>query len=335
MPQDLPGLPRAGRIAKRARACGTRTRTRYTTPMRGLLICLAAAMSFAQPAMREASVPREGFSLHYKILGAGRPLVLLSGGPGFDVDYMLPVAEALAPLYQCILLEQRGTGKSRPPDLTPASMNLAAVVEDVEALRANLRTDRLLILGHSWGGMLAMAYAAAHPDRVDALVLVASGGLDLSFAPVFEDNIAMHLWPEDRMAIEKATAAARSAKDPDRAAEEIILARSIGYFFDRGAAARFLAAYQRGSFHPGAANALMPDIMAHYNVRTALRGFNRPALIIQGHQDPIGESTAYEIHSALKNSRLVLLDKCGHFTWTEQPEPFYKAVREFLAGVAR
>jgi proline iminopeptidase len=56
----------------------------------------------------DGAVARESFTLHYKTIGTGRPLLLLSGGPGFDVDYMMPLAQELSASYQCILLEQRG-----------------------------------------------------------------------------------------------------------------------------------------------------------------------------------------------------------------------------------
>ena len=140
-------------------------------------------------AAGEGSVQREGFTLHYRTVGSGAPLLLLSGGPGFEVNYMSGIARELGSSYKCILLEQRGTGRSRPPNPTPAQMTLKLSVEDVEAVRASLNIDRLIILGHSWGGMLAMAYAVAHPDRVESLILVDSGGMDLSFAAKFRDNL--------------------------------------------------------------------------------------------------------------------------------------------------
>ncbi len=134
---------------------------------------VAVRAQAAQPQLTsEGAIQRDGFVLHYRTVGSGTPVLLLSGGPGFEVDYMSGIAQELGSAYKCILLEQRGTGRSRPPSPTGAQMTLQLFVEDIEAVRVSLNVDRLIVLGHSWGGMLAMAYAAAHPDRVRSLILV-------------------------------------------------------------------------------------------------------------------------------------------------------------------
>lgn len=109
---------------------------------------------------------------------------------------MVPVARAF-PNNRKIFLEQRGTGRSRPETLQPADMTLQTVVADLEALRQHLKLERLFLVGHSWGGMLAMAYGAAHPDHVDRLILIDSGGPTLEFTTRFDDNLRARLRPED------------------------------------------------------------------------------------------------------------------------------------------
>jgi len=280
-----------------------------------LAFLLAASAAWAE------SLPRDGFDLHYRTLGKGPAVVLLSGGPGFDVDYMLPVAEKLADAFTCVLLEQRGTGRSRPPKVDAATMTLRQVVEDLEALRAHLKLDTLTLVGHSWGGMLAMAYAAAYPARIGRLVLVGPGGMDMQFQSYFGPNIDMRLWPSDR----EARAAAKAPIQNIRA----ILP---GYFFDRERALTFAKATPDDSLHADVNGAMWADLAKTYNVREAMAKLDRPTLIVQGRQDPIGESTAYETHLAIKGSSLQLLNRCGHFPWIEQPEEFFKAARDFLSG---
>src|SRR5262249_3536726 len=103
------------------------------------------------------------------------------------------------------------------------------------------------------------------------------------------------------------------------------------YFYDREKALAFAKATPEDSLHAEVGGALWPDLAVHYNVREALKQVDRPALIVQGRQDPIGESTAYEIHLTLRGSSLKFIDQCGHFPWIEQPDKFYPLVREFLA----
>ena len=172
-------------------------------------VLLAALPSQAQ----DGNFTSRGLQLHYRSIGTGTPVVILSGGPGFEVDYMRPVAELL-PAYRRILLEQRGTGRSRPPKLNGPDMTLEVAVADLEALREHLEQSRLVLVGHSWGGILAMAYAAAHPDRIDRLVLIGSGGPTLEFVARFQDNIRARMRPEDIEA-ERYWAAAGKQGVPD------------------------------------------------------------------------------------------------------------------------
>jgi proline iminopeptidase len=295
-----------------------------------LFITMLLAISLQAQAVHEGAVLRGDFTLHYKTVGQGAPLLLLSGGPGFDVDYMMPVAQELSRWYQCILLEQRGTGRSQPKTLTPETLNLKLMVDDIEAVRTQLKSDRFTLLGHSWGGMLAMAYTARYPDHVKSLILVSSGGMDSSFGNVFLDNITVRASANDRQRIQAAQAALARASDVQAAYLDFFRLVVPLYFFDRQGGEEFIAAGTKESFHPQMAQLLERDYRNHYHVRNQLGSFLGPALIIQGHQDPIPEGTALQTNAVLKNSELVFLDQCGHFPWLEQPKAFYAKIQGFL-----
>jgi proline iminopeptidase len=279
---------------------------------------------------QDGSFVSRGIQLHYRSAGAGVPAVLLSGGPGFEVDYMTPVGDFLPAGYRRILLEQRGTGRSRPATLAPESMRLQTVVEDLEALRQHLKQDRLFLVGHSWGGMLAMAYAVAHPDRVDRLILIGSGGPTLEFAQWFEDNIRMRLRPEDIEARNYWQTAAKRGIDRDKVAVEDIRAITPGYFFDRAKGLEFAAQLKDGALHEDVNSLLFADLAKHYDLRPGLSKLDRPVLIVHGHQDPIGDKTAEDIHRLIRGSTLTYINKAGHFPWLEQPEEFRRSIATFL-----
>ena len=294
---------------------------------------LSSAWSQAAQVAGEGTVQRDGFALHYKTIGSGVPLLLLSGGPGFEVDYMKGIAQELGSSYKCILLEQRGTGRSQPPNLTAAQMTLKLFVEDVEAVRVSLGIDRLIILGHSWGGMLAMAYAVAHPDHVQSMILVDSGGMDLSFGAYFRDNLISRASMGQREELEKAEAAIEHASDANtRNAASVAYTRLVTpfYFYNRSLSDKLLALLPGGSNQQRVFLLMQGDLAKNYHVESGMRSLSCPVLIIQGRQDPMPETVAVEIHGAARNSQLVFVDKCGHFPWIEQPEAFYGAVRSFL-----
>jgi len=265
----------------------------------------------------EGKVARPGFDLHYRLFGQGKPLLVLSGGPGFDCDYLEPVARELAASNLTILVELRGTGRSRPPEINAQTVNLKLYLADLEALRESLKFDRWTVLGHSAGANLAMNYAIAFPERVEALVLVNSGPVRQSLVGAMMDNIFLRLTPEQ--------AAARRAPS-----SQTLLP---GNSYDREAAAKMLATFRPESYHADVGQLLGAGEMGPgMDLRPALERLSLPALVIAGRQDPLDPGMQYEIHLALKNSRLVLLDRCGHFSWLEQPAALYSAIREFLAG---
>jgi proline iminopeptidase len=294
------------------------------------LVLATVLLLFALAAHAEdGSFTRDGVVLHYRTTGSGAPVIVLSGGPGFEVDYMLPVGDFLPASYQRVFLEQRGTGRSRV-ELTSDTVTIRNVVEDLEGLRVHLKQERLFLVGHSWGGMLAMAYAAAHPDRIDRMILIGPGGPTLEFTQWFPDNIRMRLRPEDLDAERSWDDAEKRGIDPDKAALEGIRAITPGYFFDREKGIAFAKQLTDGTVHAKVNQLLFEDMAKHYDSRPGLQRLNRPVLIVQGHQDPVGDKTAEDIHAAIKNSVVTYINKCGHFPWLEQPEAFKRAINDFL-----
>ncbi|MBX9769661.1 MAG: alpha/beta hydrolase, partial [Bdellovibrionales bacterium] len=134
------------------------------------LICFQLAL-FSQIA--EATKPtnpykyfdNHGVKIAYRIfesnpLATTPVLFLLNGGPGRSSDSFTPLAQKLSTLGQrVVLFDQRGTGRSNLPSLDESSVTLDLMVSDLEALRHHLNYQNISILGHSFGGMYAMAYA--------------------------------------------------------------------------------------------------------------------------------------------------------------------------------
>ena len=284
---------------------------------------------------QDGSLTRDGVQLFYRAAGSGAPIVFLSGGPGFEVDYMIPVAEFMPASYQRIFYEQRGTGRSKVATMTAANMTIAHVVADLDALRIHLKQDRLFLVGHSWGGMLAMAYAAAHPDRIDRMILIGPGGPTLEFTEWFNDNIHMRLRSEDVEAERYWSEAPKRGVNPDKAALEQVRAITPGYFFDRTKGLAFASQLPDRTLTLQVNTLLFGDMAKGYDSRPGLRQLDRPVLIVQGHQDPVGDKTAEDIHAAIKSSTLTYVNQCGHFPWLEQPDEFRRILAEFFTSTAR
>ncbi len=136
-------------------------------------------------APREGYAPVEGAALYYRDIGQGPPIIVLHGGPSFDHNYLLPDMGRLANAFRLIYYDQRGRGKSAE-DVQPAEVNIQSEMDDLEALRAYFQLESVALLGHSWGGLLAMEYALRYPERVSHLILLNTAPLLTTTALLFE-----------------------------------------------------------------------------------------------------------------------------------------------------
>src|SRR5215470_542701 len=115
----------------------------------------------------------DGTELGYRVLGDGPPLVCLPGGPGRAAEYLGDLG-GLGRSRRLIRLDPRGVGLSADP-ADPETFRVDRLVNDVEEFRAHLGLDRMDLLAHSAGAVLATLYAAAHPERLSSLILLTPG----------------------------------------------------------------------------------------------------------------------------------------------------------------
>jgi len=146
-----------------------------------LLICLAQAL-LAQPAaktkspsanvypIREGFVDAHGVLIYYWEIGRGTPLMVVHGGPGASHDYFLPYLLPLARYNRLIFIDERGSGKSEKLD-DVSQYTVENMVEDCEAVRLALGLGKISLLGHSYGGVVAQAYALKYQKNLSHLIL--------------------------------------------------------------------------------------------------------------------------------------------------------------------
>ena len=149
----------------------------------------------------------EGAEIAFYETGSGPPLLLINGGPGFPAQHFAPLVERLASELgrRVIRFDQRGTGNSTLDTLSLETLTLKLMVQDIEALRLAVEVDDWSVMGHSFGAVLAMAYAVDYPAPVRTLILSAPPGVDLSYRPRLNANIQSRLTGEERSALAAAT----------------------------------------------------------------------------------------------------------------------------------
>ena len=277
----------------------------------GLVLFTTALQSFGQEGYFIKSKDQTDIFIEEK--GTGKPVIILSGGPGLNPNYVYPIHENLSANFRSVILHQRGTGKTVMAKIDSTTMSLEKYVEDLEALRLKLKVEKLILIGQSWGGMLSMEYCSRYPDKVEKLVLVGSGSPSMNFTNYFSDNINFRLHPEDL-------------------SEKPGLKRIWpGYFFDRESALASKAAidFTKVNGQPGINSLLVGDYAAKEKQRMAnLKKYKGPASVIQGYQDPVGFA-AYEIKTVIPQAELLFVQQSGHLPWFEK-ESTRKQFYEYL-----
>ena len=251
----------------------------------------------------------DGTQIFYEDLGKGETIILLSGGPGLNSDYLKDLYKVLKNKYRCIILHQRGTGKSLLKEVNKETVNMSRYIEDINGLYNELGEEALTLVGHSWGGMLSFSYAANQPDKVKKIILLNTGGITENFFKWFGSNLSMRLYPEDLKL--------REAQIENKRAT--LTAIWPGYFYSRESALKTRPALDYKFYNQSGINPLTAgDWVKRRDDRVEkLKSFKAPVFLITGRQDPIGESVVYEVKDILPQTDYYFIEECGHFPWLE------------------
>jgi pimeloyl-ACP methyl ester carboxylesterase len=274
----------------------------------------------------------DGRKVGYRQIGSGPVLVCHPGGPGFSALYFADLA-GLWERFTLILLNPRGTADSdRPQDRRAYAID--DYVNDVEALRVHLGEERLLLMGHSHGGIVALAYAASHAARVRKLVLASTLA---RFAP--EQEAAMRAgmekrtnepWYAEAVAALESEQAGKFSSDAEMA--DLVFKELPMYFARYGAMeAGYLDTLRTEPLNGDALKLFNEEIFNTFDLRPELSKIKVPTLVITGAEDFIcGPICADEIAHGIEGSQKVIVGDAGHMVFIEQPVEFHREVADFL-----
>jgi proline iminopeptidase len=292
-----------------------------------------ADFSVDQRGPSEGYVRTDRAQLYYRTVGEGWPIIVLHGGPDFDHHYLLPEMDRLGDSFRLIYYDQRGRGRSAGA-LETNEVSIASEMEDLESVRRHFGLGSAAVLGHSWGGVLAMEYATRHPDRVSHLILA-------NTAPASA---------EDWLALRQHVVSMRPAGDLERMQA---LASSAPY---QAGNLEAEADYYRIHFsvalrQPERLDQVLGRLRTHfteksvltaraieqrlydetwrsdgYDLLPKLQALDIPTLVLHGEDDLIPVALAAHVAQAMPSARLVVLEECGHFAYLECLDAFHEHV---------
>lgn len=269
-------------------------------------------------------------NIFFESLGEGPPILVVHGGPGLDHGYLRPGLDPLSEAGRLIYYDQRSVGKSGDQP-SPHSVNLDRALADIEALRKGLGIHKMHLVGHSWGAILAMLYAARNPDQVFSLVLMTPS------PPTYSGMLQL-----------EAMKRARRSKEDDQALSALVESEpyllgepeAINQFMNR-----WFRVYLSPSstpdtlafkLHPNTAknwaqvNRFMIRQLGHYDFLPDAADIEVPTLLIQGEEDVLPTIVYQRLHRNIPNAEHVLIPNSGHFPFLEQPEVLFETVIPFI-----
>ena len=293
--------------------------------------------------IREGYVDAHGLMIYYKAFGRGKPLLILHGGPGASHDYFLPYLTPLARRYELVFIDERGSGRSQTLE-DPSGYTVENMVEDVEAVRQALGLGRVALLGHSYGGVLAQAYALKYQKNLSQLILGSTFSSTKAINEVFlcmKEKMPAEVRERiDKMEAEGLYGHGKDYEKNRYTSEYMTAAWGDGYFpyiyqnhpdanydpVDNGKMSWDLYREMWGSHGEFVIDGNLKSV----EYTDQLSTIKVPTLIVVGDHDESDPSMSRTMHEKIAGSKLVILPKSGHMTFVDQPGLFEKAVEDFL-----
>lgn len=283
----------------------------------------------------EGRIPFRGHETWYRSAGDGPgiPLLGLHGGPG-STHVGMTALEPLADERRIVLYDQLGSGNSsRPSD--PSLWTVELFVAEVATVREALGLDRVHLLGHSWGGMLAQEYALTQPAGLASLVLSST----LSSAAVWrEESLRLRAaMPSDIATILDAHEAAGTTGDPEyeQAMLEFLHRHLCRLDPWPPIVEEILSSTNLEVYNTmwGPSEAHPTGVLAGWDVTPRLGEIRVPALVLCGRYDEATPMQAETIAAALPDAELAVFEESAHLAPLEEPERYLSTIRAFLARV--
>ena len=271
-----------------------------------------------------------GDSIYVRTMGSGPPILIIHGGPGMDHSYLLPHMGSLADAYTLVFYDQRASGRSEI-DVDSNTVSMEGFINDMERIRGALNIDKWHVMGHSWGGLLAMCYALEHQDRLMSLLLINSTAASSELQAEERSLLAQRETEEDRLAREQIIESSDFQDGKASAYEALFKVIFRNEFYDHDYIDSLVISFQPDFVDSGNALKYLSKDFSDIDLHEQLHDMMVPTLIVYGQLDVQSKTAGPALAEHIPNNVFSVLNESGHFPFVEDKEAFFKLVRAFLA----
>jgi len=291
----------------------------------------------AHPA--EGFLPILGHRQYFRSFGPddGPPVLGLHGGPGMCHDYLVPLGDLAGRGYRVVLFDQLGCGRSEVPS-DHRLFSLEHHVAETEAVRAQLGLGRVHLVGSSYGGLLAIAVALAHPEALRSLTTI--GGLaSVPLASAEMDRLRRTLPAEVQRTLDRCEAEGRTSSPEYQAAAMEFYRRYLCRLPTWPE--ELQRTLEAGLSHPvygvmnGPSEFTITGTIRDIDLSGELGRIRAPTLVLGGRYDEVTPVVAAQIRDGIPNARAVTFEQSSHLPFWEERERFMAVLGDFLDGVDR
>ena len=302
-----------------------------------------------QPAGSETWLGEPGIELAHFAVGEGRNVLVVHGGPGIPFVQPMSGLKPLADGFEFHYYDQRGCGEStRPIDrfespnmyenmrMLDRTLGLGAQIADIERIRQILGDEKLILIGHSWGGFLASLYAAEFPEHVEGLILVSPANTLVMPQPEADSDlftsVREKLPPDQQPVFDEFMKEYFDFNSlfQKSEAELVALNEEFGKYYVQTVdiPAQMPRQGKPGGWMVWAGYVSMGQ---RHDYRSALKDVTIPVLVIHGADDLQSEVASRMYAETFPNTEFVVIENAGHFSFEEQPEVFARILSEFIS----
>jgi len=294
-----------------------------------------------ETSIKEGFVSFRGYNVWYRTVGRPEesdklPLLCLHGGPGATHDYLAPMEDMAAAGRSVILYDQLGWGNSdHPHDPTLWTINL--FLEELSIIYKTLDLKRVHILGHSWGGMLAMEYALTQPKGLASLILADTTASTPQW--IAETNRLVSELPSEVQQTIQRHQSQGTTDSPEYQEACRVFSRhhASGHINPRPEWVK--KAFEKLEDNEvyltmwGPSEFCATGTLRDWDITNRLGEIHIPTLVVGGRYDEATPALAETMHRGIPGSKLVIFENSAHFPHIEETERYLHVLDHFLSSV--